>query len=97
MREIHYQPNKYNLIKLFHSIPLLKVYLCFQTGYIRTTDYSYYIEPAEVYTNKTTGSIMHRMQKLRHPSKEDEFTSPESPEFFENNGKFCNIIQYIGT
>lgn len=65
-----------------------KIFYLLQTGYIRSSENSYYIEPAETYVNKTTESLMHRMQTLQHPSKDDEMASPESPEFFENNGKF---------
>ncbi|XP_074026740.1 ADAM metallopeptidase with thrombospondin type 1 motif A isoform X3 [Leptinotarsa decemlineata] len=53
------------------------------TGYIRTSDSSYYIEPAEVFHNGSTGSLIHRMKRVPLPTK--DFNDINSMEFYENS------------
>ncbi|VEN49794.1 unnamed protein product [Callosobruchus maculatus] len=58
------------------------------TGYIHTSDSTYYIEPAELFVNGTTETLLHRMRRLLHPSVNDI----PSPEFFETTADNQTVI-----
>ncbi|CAH1278310.1 unnamed protein product, partial [Diabrotica balteata] len=55
------------------------------TGYIKATDSSYYIEPAEEYVDGSTTSLIHRMKRLPHPTKKMNDVNSDIMEFNENN------------
>ena len=64
----------------------------YQTGYIRTSQDNYYIEPAEKSSNEyPMGSFLHRIKKIPHssaPSDNDVVTSES--EQCETNGEFAH-------
>ncbi|KAJ8921176.1 hypothetical protein NQ315_013648 [Exocentrus adspersus] len=39
------------------------------TGYIKTSESNYFIEPAEMFSSGTLGSLIHRMRRLPHPPR----------------------------
>ncbi|XP_018561715.1 A disintegrin and metalloproteinase with thrombospondin motifs 9 isoform X2 [Anoplophora glabripennis] len=55
------------------------------TGYIRTSESNYYIEPAEKFANGTLGSLIHRIKRLPHPPKDTNDVVNEPEESWDSN------------
>ncbi|XP_030747517.1 A disintegrin and metalloproteinase with thrombospondin motifs 9 isoform X2 [Sitophilus oryzae] len=75
----------------------IAVNLCHgMTGYIRSSDANYYIEPAENFTTGSLGTILHRIKKLTHAADESNDIPILEPSFdvvFKNDNGTHSIIE----
>ncbi|XP_056632510.1 A disintegrin and metalloproteinase with thrombospondin motifs 9 isoform X2 [Diorhabda sublineata] len=60
-------------------------------GYIRTTDCTYFIEPAEKLTEGSSGSLIHRIKRLPHPTR--KINDVNSDIQFDENNENRTIIE----
>lgn len=74
------------------------VFLCFQTGYIRTSEGNYYIEPVEkLQDTSLTGSILHRIRKVPHKMEysNNVISDALNPGDCETQGKAFKYFIYV--